>query len=432
MESRESMLFEQIEQYFNNRETIGVQPGLERVKELLKFVDYPDKDLPTIHIAGTNGKGSTSQFIQSALIANDYKVGSFTSPSFYGIRGFIQMNNEPVSEKVFSQAFQKMLPAIEMLDKDGNSPSNFEILTVLSFVCFENNVDIAVVEAGMGGMWDTTNVISPIVTVITTISYDHTALLGETLVEIAEQKAGIIKPLIPMITGVNGTAYDIIEKKTEEMNSPLFVLDKDFTYESITMNHFKFNISNQQFDIDLDMNGKHQHYNASIALYVLHILHEQGWQLTEDKIIKGVEQARLPGRLEKIHSNPSIIVDGAHNMEGIHSLIDTIKRQDSKSGHHILFAAFKDKDVRNMINCLQSDLSNVNVTTFDHVRAPSFEELEQLETKQPKRIVYDWKKYLETIFENKDECYYITGSLHFISLVKQYVNDLQRNMLNDS
>ncbi|GLO66720.1 bifunctional folylpolyglutamate synthase/dihydrofolate synthase [Oceanobacillus kimchii] len=426
------MLFQQIEQYFNNRETIGVQPGLDRVNKLLKYVNYPDKNLPIIHIAGTNGKGSTSQFIQSALLANNYKVGSFTSPSFYGIRGFIQINQQPVSESVFSHAFQKMLPAIEMLDKEENSPSNFEILTVLSFVCFEDNVDIAVVEAGMGGMLDTTNVISPILTIITTVSYDHTAFLGDTLVEIAEQKAGIIKPLIPMITGVSGAAYDIIEKKTEEMYSPLFVLDKDFTYESITMNRFIFNISKQQFHINLDMSGKHQHYNASIALYGLHLLREQGWQLTEEKIIEGVEQAKLPGRLEKIHNNPSIIVDGAHNLEGIHALVDAVKRQYSKSDHHILFAAFKDKDVENMINCLKENLSNVNVTTFDHVRAPSLEELELLDTNQPQLLVYDWKKYIDTAFEHKNECYYITGSLHFISLVRQYVKELQRNMLNDS
>ncbi|OEH55511.1 bifunctional folylpolyglutamate synthase/dihydrofolate synthase [Oceanobacillus sp. E9] len=426
------MLFQQIEQYFNNRETIGVQPGLDRVNKLLKYVNYPDKNLPIIHIAGTNGKGSTSQFIQSALLANNYKVGSFTSPSFYGIRGFIQINQQPISESVFSHAFQKMLPAIEMLDKEENSPSNFEILTVLSFVCFEDNVDIAVVEAGMGGMLDTTNVISPILTIITTVSYDHTAFLGDTLVEIAEQKAGIIKPLIPMITGVSGAAYDIIEKKTEEMYSPLFVLDKDFTYESITMNRFIFNISKQQFHINLDMSGKHQHYNASIALYGLHLLREQGWQLTEEKIIEGVEQAKLPGRLEKIHNNPSIIVDGAHNLEGIHALVDAVKRQYSKSDHHILFAAFKDKDVENMINCLKENLSNVNVTTFDHVRAPSLEELELLDTNQPQLLVYDWKKYIDTAFEHKNECYYITGSLHFISLVRQYVKELQRNMLNDS
>lgn len=426
------MLFQQIEQYFNNRETIGVQPGLDRVNKLLKYVNYPDKNLSIIHIAGTNGKGSTSQFIQSALLANNYKVGSFTSPSFYGIRGFIQINQQPVSERVFSHAFQKMLPAIEMLDKEENSPSNFEILTVLSFVCFEDNVDIAVVEAGMGGMLDTTNVISPILTIITTVSYDHTAFLGDTLVEIAEQKAGIIKPLIPMITGVSGAAYDIIEKKTEEMYSPLFVLDKDFTYESITMNRFIFNISKQQFHINLDMSGKHQHYNASIALYGLHLLREQGWQLTEEKIIEGVEQAKLPGRLEKIHNNPSIIVDGAHNLEGIHALVDAVKRQYSKSDHHILFAAFKDKDVENMINCLKENLSNVNVTTFDHVRAPSLEELELLDTNQPQLLVYDWKKYIDTAFEHKNECYYITGSLHFISLVRQYVKELQRNMLNDS
>ncbi|WP_017797172.1 bifunctional folylpolyglutamate synthase/dihydrofolate synthase [Oceanobacillus kimchii] len=426
------MLFQQIEQYFNNRETIGVQPGLDRVNKLLKYVNYPDKNLPIIHIAGTNGKGSTSQFIQSALLANNYKVGSFTSPSFYGIRGFIQINQQPISESVFSHAFQKMLPAIEMLDKEENSPSNFEILTVLSFVCFEDNVDIAVVEAGMGGMLDTTNVISPILTIITTVSYDHTAFLGDTLVEIAEQKAGIIKPLIPMITGVSGAAYDIIEKKTEEMYSPLFVLDKDFTYESITMNRFIFNISKQQFHINLDMSGKHQHYNASIALYGLHLLREQGWQLTEEKIIEGVEQAKLPGRLEKIHNNPSIIVDGAHNLEGIHALVDAVKRQYSKSDHHILFAAFKDKDVENMINCLKENLSNVNVTTFDHVRAPSLEELELLDTNQPQLLVYDWKKYIDTAFEHKNECYYITGSLHFISLVRHYVKELQRNMLNDS
>lgn len=426
------MLFQQIEQYFNNRETIGVQPGLDRVNKLLKYVNYPDKNLPIIHIAGTNGKGSTSQFIQSALLANNYKVGSFTSPSFYGIRGFIQINQQPIPESVFSHAFQKMLPAIEMLDKEENSPSNFEILTVLSFVCFEDNVDIAVVEAGMGGMLDTTNVISPILTIITTVSYDHTAFLGDTLVEIAEQKAGIIKPLIPMITGVSGAAYDIIEKKTEEMYSPLFVLDKDFTYESITMNRFIFNISKQQFHINLDMSGKHQHYNASIALYGLHLLREQGWQLTEEKIIEGVEQAKLPGRLEKIHNNPSIIVDGAHNLEGIHALVDAVKRQYSKSDHHILFAAFKDKDVENMINCLKENLSNVNVTTFDHVRAPSLEELELLDTNQPQLLVYDWKKYIDTAFEHKNECYYITGSLHFISLVRQYVKELQRNMLNDS
>src|SRR5690625_3069641 len=190
MQDAESIL----NHYFTKRDEFGIKPGLERIHRLLELLGNPEKEIKAIHIAGTNGKGSTIQFMKNVLINNGYDVGVFTSPSFYGIRGHIEHNRSFIDNELFLHILELMKPAIKQLDDEENHPTTFEIITAVAFMYFKEHVDIVLVETGMGGREDTTNCFTPILSVITNVDFDHVGFLGDTLEEITAHKAGIIKP----------------------------------------------------------------------------------------------------------------------------------------------------------------------------------------------------------------------------------------------
>lgn len=406
----------EVEIFFNNRKVIGIKPGLARVEALLKRVGHPEKNLKAIHIAGTNGKGSTLHFLNAALLANDYHVGIFTSPSFTGLSGHILLNNQSISEPQFVTIMNQLYPQVMELDKQDMAPTEFEILTVAAFMFFAKNSEIVLVETGMGGRYDTTNTVLPILSIITNVSIDHTDYLGTTLKEIAQHKAGIIKENKPVIVGeMASEALDVIRAEAKSKKSELHILGESFAYEKEQL-------------IGVNLKGKHQLKNISLARKALEVLEGKNFALDWKKARTAMNNLKLPGRFEMIYENPSIIVDAAHNIAGIQAFIDTVQSYDKSKEKHVIVGAFKDKDTEKMVNHLADFFTSVTLTTFDHPRAATASELLGKLDKDNVHKADDWQTVIQVSLTETDKSFYITGSLHFITLVRDYFHENRLDM----
>lgn len=417
---------EQVEAFFASRKSLGIQPGLDRVKALLSLMNNPQVNMRAIHVAGTNGKGSTIHFLKDALKADGYQVGVFTSPSITGLTGHIIMNDSNIPEDIFVELLSAVHPAIMQLDRQSQAPTEFEIMTVLAFMYFSNHADIALIEAGMGGREDTTNVFSPILSIITNVARDHTAFLGDTTAEIAYQKAGIIKRHIPVISGdMDREALQVIEKEARLHDTQLYQLGKDFSYTNLekgrTVQNFSWSKDNDSStNIAIQMQGEHQIKNASIAYMALIQLLDNGYVLDLESAIIAMENTQVPGRFEMIQRNPVIIIDGAHNPAGIQGFIETVEQNYNDKERHLLFAAFKDKELETMLDQLSTHFSSMTLTSFDHPRAASDAALYQATKAVEKEACSDWQDAIKKMIQHKDQYYFITGSLHFIANVRNY------------
>ncbi|WP_246202527.1 bifunctional folylpolyglutamate synthase/dihydrofolate synthase [Virgibacillus doumboii] len=399
---------------------------MDRIHKLLEMLDNPQKKVKAIHVAGTNGKGSTIQYIKNALLFNNYRAGVFTSPSLDGLNGYIFIDNNTITETDILRYMNEISPCIQLLDDENNHPTEFEIITAIAFMYFAENVDIALIEAGMGGKQDTTNCFLPILSIITNVERDHIAFLGDTFESIAHHKAGIIKANRPAIIGeMSETARAVISHEASMKNAPLYELNKTFNYSVVSDKHQTFvctaSGTGKNLKISIQANGSHQIKNASIAMMALELLQGNGFILSLEKIQQGLFHTQIPGRFEVIHKNPDIILDGAHNPAGIKAFVETVETNYKDMEKHLIFAAFKDKDLKRMLNQLDNTFSSITLTTFDHPRAASSEELHKLTNHQNTNVIDDWEHAVKVIScQNKDVCYFITGSLNFIAKVRKY------------
>lgn len=410
--------FKQVVAYFNERDKIGIKPGLERVFNLLEKANHPEQDINGIHFAGTNGKGSTIEMVQSALVAHGYQVGVFTSPSFIGIRGHFLINGIPVEKEKMIQLVNELMPHIDALDAKEQHPTTFEILTVIAFMYFKDNTDIVLVETGMGGRYDTTNCFIPLISVITTIAYDHMEFLGSSIEEIASQKAGIIKKKRPLVLGnVSEAARDVILKEASEKSASTYVYKETFNVDEGVI---RIDGKEQRINIhELALKGQHQMENAAVAMMTLSILDTLDFPLEWGKIEQAIKTTTLPGRFEKIYNEPIIILDSAHNIAGIQALKKTIGEMHSLGKTELLFAGFYDKQLSEMLPIIHPLFDKVVLTTFEHERAAT---RSMLETLEHDLYVPHWQDYVEEILHQKSNTtYFITGSLHFITLVRAYL-----------
>lgn len=420
--------YQEAEAFLQNRGKLGIKPGLQRVNRLLNESGHPEKKVKGIHIAGTNGKGSTVQFLKDALIKNDYRVGSFTSPSMHGLRGHIMLQHNPISEATFTMILNRMLPIIEKMDEDGMAPTSFEIITVLAFHYFEDRVDIALVEAGMGGREDTTNCFMPILSIITNIALDHTAFLGDTFAEIAAHKAGIIKHKVPVVAGeLPPSAKEVIEAEAKEKSAPLYCLYRDFWYERMPIAHkshrFLFETDKLRTEIKLQMVGEHQEKNASLAVMAMFLLQDMGFMLDMQKSIQGISSSVAVGRFETVHENPDIIVDSAHNPAGIRAFLSTVAENYPNQRKTLIFAGFRDKDLHHMLHDCLMVFDEIILTSFDHPRAATAETIKNMFPGESLSVEADYRLLLNRILQEKDskKVYCIAGSFHFIADVRDYL-----------
>ncbi len=423
----------------------GQKPGLERVQWLLAELGNPERRLSFIHVAGTNGKGSTCAYLTSMLRAAGYSVGSFTSPYLSDFRERIRVGDEMIPQEAFRDLANQLKPLLDRCEAetDYGTPTEFEVITVIAICYFAQIVRPAVVvwETGLGGRLDSTNVVWPLVSVITNIGLDHTDVLGSTLGEIAYEKAGIIKPGVPVVTGaICPEANEVIERSAREKHCTLYQLGRDFSavQESEQLGSqwlaYSSMLRREQSRYELQMNGQHQAENAGVALMVIDLLRNYYAYLLEDEeVANGLQQTRWPGRLEIVSKRPLVLLDGAHNTEGMSVLIQSVAGLIPAGRRiHILVAALADKplvQIAAVMASLGESLEHIYLTTFSFARAASVEQMEDAWMTggvEPAKLslVTDWQNMLQTWFKQaqaQDDCLLICGSLYFIAQVRDFL-----------
>ncbi len=311
----------------------GMNQGLQRIELLLQYLGDPHKKLQFLHIGGTNGKGSTAAFAASILEAAGYRVGLYTSPYLEQFTNRMSINGKDIPREHLVKLVKRIKPLVEKITTESpyGHPTEFEVVTALAFAFFaEESPDIVVLEVGLGGRLDATNVVQPLATAITTISLEHTQVLGNSVELIAGEKAGIIKAGSPVATLAQGSALDVIRSACREKKVPFFSLGKDFYAEKVSGDlkgqsfHYrglKRNLSN----LHIKLLGDYQLNNAALALASLELLQERGFKLPEDSIRMGLDKTDWPGRLEIVRRSPLVVIDGAHNIEAFQNLRRVLK-----------------------------------------------------------------------------------------------------------
>lgn len=371
--------------YLEQIQNLGIKFGLDNVREILAAFGDPHKKFPSVIVGGSNGKGSVCAFLTRILGLNGFRAGLFTSPHLVDVTERVRIGDELISGKTFCRLLTELRKKIEGLiaaKKLLNPPTYFEHLCCLAFLYFaEQRVDLAFLEVGMGGRFDATNVVDPEVSVLTTISAEHQKFLGEGLDQIASEKAGIIKPLIPVVCGVREKIpYETIKNRALELDAPFYgVFDKENSFSKQKTDSgyvFQYRTSQETYTYKPSLPGEHQGRNAAIAIAVSQVLGRRWKMLDKEKIIRGIRTTRWEGRLEAISTDPLVLLDGAHNEEGAGVLRDYI-REFIHSPLVLVFAVMRDKKIERMADILFPLSGTVILTSFPYFRACPPEELRQ-------------------------------------------------------
>lgn len=354
----------------------GSRPGLDRIKRLLELLGNPQDDLKFVHVAGTNGKGSTCALISSVLTQAGYKTGLFISPYIVDFRERIQINGNMISEQVLDEAVEKTFPIVERLRAEDCIITEFEYVMALEFLIHKNeNCDVVVLETGMGGLLDCTNVIKPpLCSVITRIGLDHTAILGDTIEEITRQKCGIIKPGSPaVISAQKAAAMKVIEADCAEKGVRFIKSNKLHMHvKEETLKHTVLDYNGME--LELPFIGKHQIENAKSALAAIGIL-KGVFNISDSAVKDGFKNAVNPGRMELLSDSPTTIIDGAHNPDGIAALKEAVEKYNTKESAVLVIGMLADKDVAASIETLEGDFDVVYAVPVQNPRTLSAEEL---------------------------------------------------------
>ncbi len=352
--------------------SLEVKPGLDRVNRLLEHLDHPERAFPAIHVAGTNGKGSVVAMLSSVLTHAGYHVGRFTSPDLIDFRDRISVDGKWISEEEFARQVDRILP---LLADTQDTPTLFEVLTAVAFSHFaECNVDLAVVEVGLGGRYDSTNVVKPMLTILTTVGMDHTALLGNTIEKIAWEKAGIAKKDVPLLIGdLPEEAERVAREECARVRAPLvttsdIVLQRSgFTWEYAS---YRVIAPSLPETVNIPLIASYQQENLLLVLATIEELRKKGLPIPNDAISSGLAATVWPGRFEVMSREPIIVLDGAHNPPGAEALakeIETLFPRGEK--RHLLFGVLADKDYEAMAHTLFPLFSRVTLTRSDSPRA---------------------------------------------------------------
>ncbi|MEG0550942.1 MAG: folylpolyglutamate synthase/dihydrofolate synthase family protein [Vagococcus sp.] len=423
------MNYEETVAWIHDRIKFGIRPGLIRIDELLNRLDNPQHQLKTVHIGGTNGKGSTTTFLRCLLEEQGLQVGTFTSPYIETFNERIAINGVPIPDDDLVSLVEKIKPLVEDMDtvEELKNAVEFEILTAIMFQYFlEKEVDIVLVEVGLGGRYDCTNVITPLASAITTIGLDHIDILGDSLEEIASQKAGIIKQDVPVVIGkMDDVAFNVIKEEAESLNSPMYRYDVDFSSKYIQPDDSWgeiFNFRSSSLDLShvtISLLGKHQVDNASVAIQLYDIVSNKlGLSTLSKDIQKGLKKAFWPGRMEKVSDEPLIVLDGAHNDHAMQVMVNNLKTEFKGQHIHAIFGALSTKDIDSMIKDLKTvPHLDLKVTAFNYPKAFTKEQYEEMGL----NAYSEWQKALADSLEELtgDDLILVTGSLYFISQVRE-------------
>ena len=398
--------------------SFGVKLGLESIKSFLSFLGNPQLKLKTIHIAGSNGKGSTAAFISSILMEDGYKIGLYTSPHFIRYNERILINDKQIDDNVVAEFITHCW---EYIIK--NQLTFFEVTTALAFQYFNDmEVDYAVIETGLGGRLDATNVINPLGVVITSISLEHTNILGNNISSIAFEKASIIKQGKKVFTAkLAPEAKTVVACKSKEENCQLFRLEEYINEKDDVLELYEEDIHLNESNVPLK--GLYQRYNAALAVLVVTKL-----EICEKKttlvngIINVVKNTGIQGRYEYLQKDPTLILDSAHNVAGITEFISEFKRESKNYKKKIvLFGVLKDKAVDQMLNELNKSFDEIHLTQIDNERTAKIEDLKKICNKQNITVYVetDAVKYIKHFLTgDKENCLVVIGSMYLIGKVK--------------
>jgi len=392
-------------QDFSPSEWKGMKAGLKRISEACEAFGHPEKRFPSIHIAGTNGKGSVAAMLHSILSEAGMKVGLFTSPHLVRVNERFRVGREEMTDGELQETLETITDKYPF---PSQGLTFFELCTLVAFLSFaEKKVDIAVLETGLGGRLDATNVVQPSVSVITEISLDHTEILGDDLPSIAREKAGIVKPMVPLVCGTTDEeARKVIAKTAEEKGAPIFWPERDLK------------------DLDVGLPGEHQRRNAAIALKTLEVLKNtdafRPWRtrLSESAIRDGLARVRWPGRLEWLSRNPPVVLDGAHNPAGVKALADYLQEKKNVKWK-VLFSSAKDKDVPGMLKILRTVSGDITVCPIASERSIDpkiFSADTSLHTAEA--AVKAYQRILDGL--KPGEGLVVTGSLYLVGEIKKF------------
>jgi len=373
------MNYGQCQSYLQEILDSGVKFGLENVRTVLTALGEPHLAYPSILVAGTNGKGSVCAMLTRVLSRHGFRTGLYTSPHLVAVEERIRIGDEAISRRDFCRLLSRVKAAILELIASGkleSPPTYFEVLTILALLCFrERDVDIAVLEVGMGGRLDATNVVTPLVSVITTVGRDHQEFLGPTLTDIAFEKAGIIKPGVPVVCGLGrGTARNVIERRARELGAPVRgVFDKPGALQAQRKKggfRFSFRFEGENFVYSPSLQGEHQGRNAAVVIATAVEVGRRWRKLQKRRIVQGIRETRWEGRLESVRLRPRVVLDGAHNEAGAR-VVAAYARDFLPRPRTLVFAIMKDKNIRRVSSLLFPLAETIILTSVPLPRAAS-------------------------------------------------------------
>ena len=413
--------------YLDSLGKFGIHLGMERIEALLKELGNPEQKVRTIHVTGTNGKGSVTSMITNILLVSGLKVGKFTSPHLVRYNERIEVDGKEISDEDFALVVTAVRRAVEsVMAKGTDQPTQFEVLTAAAFLHFAlQKLDYAVIEVGLGGLWDSTNVITPVVSVITNVSLDHTDRCGKTVEEIAMQKAGIIKDGVPVVTAAEGEALGPIQAMSLFKQAPLYIYGKAFTGQEVTSSMegqtFTLSAGDYHSNYEVKLPGAHQILNTAVAVVAAKLASKQDNRINELALHQGVALTKWPGRLERISQKPDVILDGAHNPAGAAVLRAALDKYYCGKKICFIFGMMGDKDISQVITTLFRKEDTVYTVRADEgTRAAEPEALAEQIGPQAKAM-YDlaeaYKMALAEVGEDGLVC--VCGSLYLVGTFKK-------------
>jgi len=401
------MNYESSLQALSSRNEFSIKLGLENIQTLLQLLGNPHKLFPSIHIAGTNGKGSVACFAATILKQAGYRTGLYTSPHLIEFRERIQINGKMISKKRVLEGLKNIFKKIDALQSKNKtfSPTYFEIVTALAFDTFaKEKIDIALIETGLGGKWDSTNVCLPKVCVITQIAKDHQKYLGKDLKSISLEKGGIIKKNVPVVVSVNKKIpVQVLTQLAQSKKAKMIHSSSNFNHiknDSLENERFHFKNNGWEFlNLKTKMLGSHQIENASAALAALGILNQEGFTIPESAVRKGLSLAQWPGRFHVWQKNPPLILDGAHNVEGLKRLFSNLKEKNCLSPIFI-FGMMKDKETGAMIQLFKNNSDTLFLTQSQTIKSLSVSDLAiKFQKAQYKGRIFTYKNVSTALFK---------------------------------
>ncbi|MDB5053467.1 MAG: folC [Bacilli bacterium] len=427
--------------WITDRTAFGIKPGLGRMEKLMERLDHPERRLKFIHVAGTNGKGSTCAFLSEVLLQSGYDVGTFTSPYIEKYTSRLQYNGQHIPEADLLRLCNLLKPHVDAVaETELGSPTMFEVSTALAILYFSTVTypDFVVWETGLGGRLDSTNIVNPIISVITNIGHDHMEILGETIEKVTAEKAGIIKAGVPVVSAVEQPeAIHVLEQVCSEKQTTLYLLNRQFHSKAISSQ-----LNQQEFDFHgpfrkllgqkIALNGAHQVKNAVVALMTLEVLRQYYAVIVDDDILlRALYETKWPGRLEMVSEQPRILLDGAHNPEGAETLANALRQTYTFKKLHLMMGMMATKHHSDYLRHILPMVNTLIITEPDFrnkMDAVKLAELartlkDELNLQIQIIIEPDWKQGLTQLkhFTTSEDLAVISGTLYLVSDVRSWI-----------